>query len=342
MFCAKSSFCAKRPIAKLLFVPFTSKSNHKAIQTRIPFDPPSDQHPQPLNYQQTPDVFDGTYSTAHSLTSFQEFFFSGSTPPATPQYHLCVHVDIKKPTMKVYCKANPSYNLTIRRGKVVLAPSDPSDEFQYWYKDEKFSSSVKDEADFDPQVQLVPYKSDVLDESILRSASNDVRDGYKAIRMHWYKDEKFSSRVKDDEGFLGFSCLKVLLVPYQPDVLDESVLWSASNEVRDGYKAIRMVANTHLNLDAFTGNGSSYNGIIGDACNMVPAVELSHQTIAALRYLLRVFSFHYVRKRLGHPSDDTLRKLLKTWTVAIGEAVLGSDRLLLPLVFGYSSSDGIR
>ncbi|XP_039021751.1 ricin B-like lectin R40G2 [Hibiscus syriacus] len=258
-------------------------------------------------------------------------------------------------TMKVYCKANLGYNLTIRNGKVVLAPSDPKDEFQHWYKDEKFSSSVKDDEGFPgfslvnkatgeaikhPTgarnfVQLVPYKPDVLDKSVLWTASNDVRDGYKAIRMvtntHlnldafigngsiingtnvgvwewncgdnqiwmiapntglgkvvlapsdpddefqvWYKDEKFSSSVKDEAGFPGFSLINkatgeaikhaigarfpVRLVPYKPDVLDESILWSASNEARDGYKAIRNVTNTSLNLDAFIGSGSIING----------------------------------------------------------------------------------
>ncbi|XP_038990717.1 ricin B-like lectin R40C1 [Hibiscus syriacus] len=275
------------------------------------------------------------------------------------------------PFMKVYCKANPSYNLTIRHGKVILAPSNPNDEFQLWYKDETFSSTVKDESGFPGfslvnkatgeaikhaigathPVQLVPYKPGVLDESLLWSASNEVSDGYKAMRMvnnislnldayigngsitdgttvgvwewnggdnqiwkiepntvkiHskadpnynltirqgkvvlapsdpsdefqvWYKDEKYGSSVKDDEGFPSFSLinkvtdeaikhalgasLPVQLAPYQSDVLDESVLWSASNEVRDGYKAIRMVNNTHLNLDAFIGSGNIYNGI---------------------------------------------------------------------------------
>lgn len=33
-------------------------------------------------------------------------------------------------TVKVYSKAEPNYNLTIRDGKVILAPADPSDEAQ--------------------------------------------------------------------------------------------------------------------------------------------------------------------------------------------------------------------
>jgi hypothetical protein len=37
-----------------------------------------------------------------------------------------------KPSFKVYSKAQPEFHLTIRGGKVILAPSNPSDEFQVW------------------------------------------------------------------------------------------------------------------------------------------------------------------------------------------------------------------
>ena len=37
-----------------------------------------------------------------------------------------------KPSFKVYSKAQPQFHLTIRGGKVILAPSNPSDEFQVW------------------------------------------------------------------------------------------------------------------------------------------------------------------------------------------------------------------
>lgn len=54
----------------------------------------------------------------------------------------------------------------------------------------------------------------------------------------------------------GFS-LQVQLVPYKPDHLDESVLWSESKEVHDGYRAIRMINNIRLNVDAFHGDKKS-------------------------------------------------------------------------------------
>ncbi|CAN4123201.1 unnamed protein product [Withania somnifera] len=53
-----------------------------------------------------------------------------------------------KPSFRVYTKVDTNYSLTIRDGKVVLASSDPSDPFQHWYKDEKYSTKVKDEEGF--------------------------------------------------------------------------------------------------------------------------------------------------------------------------------------------------
>lgn len=51
--------------------------------------------------------------------------------------------------------------------------------------------------------------------------------------------------------------LQVRLVPYKSDYLDESVLWTQSKEIRDGYRTIRMVNNVHLNVDAFHGDEKS-------------------------------------------------------------------------------------
>jgi hypothetical protein len=35
-----------------------------------------------------------------------------------------------QPTVKVYCRANPNYAMSVRNGKVVLAPANPKDEYQ--------------------------------------------------------------------------------------------------------------------------------------------------------------------------------------------------------------------
>lgn len=49
------------------------------------------------------------------------------------------------------------------------------------------------------------------------------------------------------------------MVQYNPNVLDESILWS-DKELGDGYRAIRMVNNIRLNMDANNG-GFFHSGI---------------------------------------------------------------------------------
>ncbi|XP_039045569.1 ricin B-like lectin R40G3 [Hibiscus syriacus] len=161
-----------------------------------------------LNYSSPPSVTHAAHESGHGRIGHHHP--SGSHLPS--EFH-------NKPTFKVYCKADPNYHLTIRDGKVILAPSDPSDEFQHWYKDEKFSTRIKDEVGF-PSFSLVNKATgQVIKHSI--GASHPVQ-----------------------------------LVPYKPD-LDESVLWSESKEVHDGYRAIRMINNIRLNIDAFHGDKKS-------------------------------------------------------------------------------------
>ncbi|TXG66257.1 hypothetical protein EZV62_007532 [Acer yangbiense] len=107
-------------------------------------------------------------------------------PPAPP---LCPSASnlSNKPTVKVYCKAEPNFSLTIRENKVLLSPSDPSDHFQ--------------------------------------------------------------------------------LIPYNPDILDQSVLWTISKDTGEGYRAIRMVNNIRLNMDTF--NGNKKHGDVHDGTTII-------------------------------------------------------------------------
>ncbi|KAI3437105.1 Ricin B-type lectin domain-containing protein [Psidium guajava] len=125
-----------------------------------------------------------------------------------------------RPTYKVYCKAEPNYSLTIRDSKVILASSDSSDPYQKWYKDEKFSTRVKDEEGF-PCFSLVN-----------KAAGEAIKQSVGASHP-------------------------VQLVPYNPEQLDASVLWTEGKDLGDGYRTIRMVNNVHLNLDAFHGDKKS-------------------------------------------------------------------------------------
>lgn len=47
--------------------------------------------------------------------------------------------------------------------------------------------------------------------------------------------------------------LKVRLVPYNPEYLDESIMWTEASDLGNGYRAIRMANNIHLNMDALKG-----------------------------------------------------------------------------------------
>ncbi|KAJ7976346.1 Ricin B, lectin domain containing protein [Quillaja saponaria] len=121
---------------------------------------------------------------------------------------------LNRPTVKIFSKAEPNYSLTIWDGKVVLAISNPRDEFQHWYKDEKYSTRVKDEEGC-PCFSLVNKATGLAIKHSI-GATHPVR-----------------------------------LIPYNPDYLDESVLWTESKDLGDGFRAVRMVNNVHLNVDAF-------------------------------------------------------------------------------------------
>ncbi|XP_050220872.1 ricin B-like lectin R40G3 [Mercurialis annua] len=127
-----------------------------------------------------------------------------------------------EPTYKVYCQHGPNFHLTIRYEKVVLAPSDPSDKFQNWHKVERGSLKLKDK-------QLFSCFA------LVNKASG------QAIKAN--VDTK-----------------QLELIPYNPDVVDESVLWSETHDLGDGYRAIWTTANVHLNLDAFGGEDPIKNG----------------------------------------------------------------------------------
>ncbi|XP_042943113.1 ricin B-like lectin EULS3 isoform X1 [Carya illinoinensis] len=131
-----------------------------------------------------------------------------------------------KRAFKVFSKADPNYSLTIRDGHVILAPSNPSDDFQHWYKDEKYSTRVKDE------------------------------DGFPCFAL---VNKATGQAIKHSTG----ATHPVQLIPYNADALDESILWTESKDLGNGFRAIRMVNNIHLNVDAFHGDkksGGVHNG----------------------------------------------------------------------------------
>ncbi|XP_076936667.1 ricin B-like lectin R40G3 [Bidens hawaiensis] len=131
-------------------------------------------------------------------------------------HHTPVYTD-NKPTVRFFCKAKPDYSLTIRNGEAVLAPTNPSDHHQHWIKEEKFSTRVKDEEGF-PSFALV--------NKATGQALKHATGAEKPIQ----------------------------LVDYNPDKLDESVLWTQSKDLGDGFHAVRMVNHIKLNVDAWHGD----------------------------------------------------------------------------------------
>ncbi|KAI5650522.1 hypothetical protein M9H77_36527 [Catharanthus roseus] len=173
-----------------------------------------------------PPVVDSYSSVEH--VSHHSF---SPNPPSFVHHHSHRNSEINnRPSVRMFTKAEPNYSLTIRDGKVILAPSNPSDPFQHWVKDEKFSTRVKDEEGF-PSFALV--------------------------------NKATGQAMKHSIG----ATHPVQLIPYDPDVLDESVLWTESRDLGDTFRAIRMVNNIRLNVDAF--NGDKNHGGVRDGTTIV-------------------------------------------------------------------------
>ncbi|KAK3126052.1 hypothetical protein QOZ80_7BG0613240 [Eleusine coracana subsp. coracana] len=143
----------------------------------------------------------------------------GQPPPPPPAAH---HAGAggypqQEQTFKIFCRADEGYCLTVRHDAVVLAPTNPRDECQHWFKDMRHSTRVKD-AEGMPAFALVNRATGLA--------------------------------IKHSLG----QSHPVKLVPYNPDYLDESVLWTESKDIGKGFRCIRMVNNIHLNFDAFHGD----------------------------------------------------------------------------------------
>ncbi|KAG9451373.1 hypothetical protein H6P81_011338 [Aristolochia fimbriata] len=105
--------------------------------------------------------------------------------------------------VRVFCEAETGYSLTIRDGSVVLTRSNSHDEFQHWIKDETYGTKVKDQEGFPSFALVNKATGQALQHAI--GATQPVR-----------------------------------LKPYRPDEFDESILWTKSEDVGHGFRAIRM------------------------------------------------------------------------------------------------------
>uniref|UniRef100_A0A453TBC6 PH domain-containing protein n=1 Tax=Aegilops tauschii subsp. strangulata TaxID=200361 RepID=A0A453TBC6_AEGTS len=134
---------------------------------------------------------------------------------------------INECTVRMFCSAGgEEYSVAARDGTVCLVPTDPGDDLQHWVKVMRRSTSIKDE------------------------------DGYPAFAL---VNKHTGEAIKHSLG----ESHPVRLVRYDPDYLDESVLWTESEDVGDGFRCVRMVNNIHLNfdaLDAGEGQGGVHDG----------------------------------------------------------------------------------
>ncbi|KAL9224442.1 hypothetical protein vseg_000471 [Gypsophila vaccaria] len=130
-----------------------------------------------------------------------------------------------KPSYKIYCKAGGErFAITIRDGKVVLTHPNSFDPAQNWYKDERYSTKVKDEE---------RHPSFILVNKATAQAVKHSVAGYP-----------------------------VQLVPYNPAALDESIMWTESKDLGSGFRTIRTVNNVGLVMDAW--NADKDHGGIRD------------------------------------------------------------------------------
>lgn len=150
--------------------------------------------------------------------------------PSFIHHHPHTHSSSNKPTVRVFCKADTGYSLSIRDHRVILARSDPNDIYQHWFKDEKYSTKVKDE------------------------------DGFPSFALI---NKATAQAIKHSIGHTH----PVQLISHNADKFDESILWTESNDLGDGYRTIRMLNNTDLNLDAF--NGDRNHGGVRDGTTVV-------------------------------------------------------------------------
>ncbi|KAL9224443.1 hypothetical protein vseg_000472 [Gypsophila vaccaria] len=193
--------------------------------------PPPHPHAPPLMESQYYPSPPPPHHSSHTTPGFIGSHFHGGPsghsqgggPGSGPELGLGQLVN--RPTNKIECKAGGErFAVGIRDHKLVLTRPDPSDPTQHWYKDEKYSTKVKD------------------------------REGHPSFML---VNKGTGQAVKHS-----ISCHPVQLAPYKPDVLDESVLWTESKDLGSGFRTIRTVNNIHLVMDAW--NADKDHGGIHD------------------------------------------------------------------------------
>uniref|UniRef100_A0A0E0CZV7 Uncharacterized protein n=1 Tax=Oryza meridionalis TaxID=40149 RepID=A0A0E0CZV7_9ORYZ len=138
---------------------------------------------------------------------------------------------------RIQCRASDDLSVAIVNGEVILAKSDPRDNRQAR-----------------PSSLLLRFCVTFTSFPCLGHA------------LHvWHKDVRYSAGLKDEAGRLAFALVNkatgeaikhsfgynhpVRLVKFEPGYLDESVLWTESEDTGDGFHRIHMINNADYIFD---------------------------------------------------------------------------------------------
>ncbi|XP_059070823.1 ricin B-like lectin R40C1 [Cryptomeria japonica] len=124
------------------------------------------------------------------------------------------------PTVRIYCEANPDFFMAAQGQLPVLALGTAYDPHQQWIKVDSWGLRVKDDVGF-PAFALV---------------NKATKQALKHGNKEWDQ---------------------IYLADYNPNKLDESVLWTQSEDVGHGYQTLRPANNIQLNMDAKGANGET-------------------------------------------------------------------------------------
>ncbi|XP_039843392.1 ricin B-like lectin R40C1 [Panicum virgatum] len=127
-------------------------------------------------------------------------------------------------TFKVFCKADEGLCLAVRRGALVLAPADPDDEHQHWFKDVRFSLRIEDE-EGKPVFSLINKATGLAVQHSLGP--------FHPVR----------------------------LVKFNPEDFDESVLWTESGHLGRDFGRIRLLHDVDMVLDALPRDEDDGGGV---------------------------------------------------------------------------------
>jgi len=170
------------------------------------------------------DPLPGGYGAGHGYGSAEY-----NTSPYAPAPHHRARDEDEGPRrrqfpghpVRIHCKADPSYNLAVVPGQgPVMVPTDMSDDYQVWYKDETISTRVTDETGAGAF-------------SLINKATG------QALR-HAPEDLK-----------------QCFLTQYEPNGLDDTIWWTMSEDMGQGYRCIRLATDITRNMDVLRGDKKS-------------------------------------------------------------------------------------